>query len=317
MGSDAWSQAVVVNRHAVAARIVVLDLVRTDGQPFAKFDAGAHIGARIGSNHLVRQYSLCPSEEGQYRIAVLRCDSSRGGSEAMHRLAVGDHLDVSEPRQLFGLADADRHVMLAGGIGITPLLSMAEELDAAGGEYSLHYVVRSSTEAAFLPDLEVNPRVTVHITGGIASNRPKPDALLGEPDQHTAVYVCGPNSFMEDVLRVATDMRWPRAALHTERFTPIDAMVGESSATEFDVKLASTGAKYLVPPDRSVLDVLRANGVRVSYSCEQGMCGECVVSVLSGDPDHRDHVLDDEERDEGAFAVCVSRSHGPTLELDI
>lgn len=312
--SKLWTKAVVVARRDVAPSIAVFDLKPVDGSAFPSFDAGAHIDVCVGSERIVRQYSLCPSAEGVYRIAVLHTNPSRGGSQAMHALVQGDHLEISGPRNLFGLTDADRHVLLAGGIGITPLLSMAKELHDSGRDYSLHYVIRDPAGAAFVRELEAHPNVVVHVTGGIPSRRPNPAELLGVPAAGTAVYVCGPDGFMDQMVAGAVARGWPQASILTERFTAADS---GAVGAEFKIRLASTGVMYAVPPDRSVLDVLRANGVRVPFSCQQGMCGECVLNVKSGEPDHRDDVLTDEERAEGAFTICVSRSQGPMLELDI
>jgi len=233
----------------------------------------------------------------------------------MHALAVGDRLDVSVPRQHFGLAEAPRHIMLAGGIGITPLLSMAQALDATGGNYELHYVARSREEAAFVDELERHPRVVLHVTGGNPARRPDPARLLGAPDPDAAVYVCGPAGFMDRMITGATTLGWPPTALFTERFTATESR--PFLGTEFTVRLVSNGEQYPVPGNRSVLDVLRDNRVDVPYSCEQGICGECVVTVAAGEPDHRDDVLTDEERAAGAFTLCVSRSRSPILELDL
>lgn len=295
----------------------MFDLEPAKGGQFSAYQAGAHIDVRVGGGHVVRQYSLCgpPGESGRYRIAVLLANPSRGGSQAMHALTVGDRLDVAAPVQRFGLTDAQRHIMLAGGIGITPLLSMAQALDEMGGDYTLHYVARSREEAAFARELEGHPRVFLHFTGGDPARRPDPAHLLGAPDPDAAVYVCGPGGFIDRMITQATALGWPPTAMFKERFTA--AAHPARGGADFTVRLASTGKQYPVPGDRSVLRVLRDNGVRVPYSCEQGICGECVVTALAGEPDHRDDVLTDDERAAGAFTLCVSRSRGRVLELDL
>lgn len=315
----------MVARYDATPRIAVFDLARADGGELWEYEAGAHIDIHIGEPGLIRQYSLCgpPGSRKQYRLAVLNEPSSRGGSHAMHALAEGDTLRIAPPRNRFGLAPARRHLLLAGGIGITPLLSMAQTLDATGADYHLHYCARSRTDAAFVPELEHHPRVTLHF------DDQAPDQLLdlardvGEPVPDTAVYVCGPGGFMDYALGRAAQLGWPAAALHTERFS---ATAPATAATEapgggdeggFTVRLASTGAEYPVPEDQNILDVLLANGVDAPYSCGQGICGECVVRVRSGEPDHRDDVLTDGERAEGLFAPCSSRSKSPILELEL
>ncbi|WP_033328401.1 PDR/VanB family oxidoreductase [Streptomyces yerevanensis] len=319
--STIWTDAVVVARYDATPRIAVFDLARADGGELWEYEPGAHIDVAVGEAALVRQYSLCgpPGIRKQYRLAVLNEPASRGGSRAMHALAEGDTLRIATPRNRFGLTSARRHLLLAGGIGITPLLSMAQTLDATGGDYHLHYCARSRTEAAFLADLENHPQVTLHF-----DDQPPEQLLdlgrdLGEPAPDTGVYVCGPGGFMDYVLGRAAELGWPASALHKERFSasPTAAEPDGGGEGGFTVRLSSTGAEYLVPEDQSVLDVLLANGVDAPNSCGQGICGECIVRVREGDPDHRDDVLTDDERAEGLFTPCSSRSRTPILELEL
>ncbi|MFI1052892.1 PDR/VanB family oxidoreductase [Streptomyces griseoruber] len=324
--STTWTDAVVVARYEATPRIAVFDLARADGDELWEYEPGAHIDVQVATG-LVRQYSLCgpPGVRKQYRIAVLDDPVSRGGSRAMHALAEGDTLRIAAPRNRFGLAPGRRHVLLAGGIGITPLLSMAQSLDATGGDYHLHYCARSRSEAAFLADLENHPRVTLHFDDQGPEQRLDLGSDLGDPAPGTAVYVCGPGGFMDYVLGRAAELGWPASALHKERFSASPAAAGGGGGGEsggggeggFTVRLSSTGAEYLVPEDRSVLDVLLANGVEAPNSCGQGICGECIVRVCAGEPDHRDDVLTDEERAEGLFTPCSSRSKSPILELEL
>ncbi|MGW2048327.1 PDR/VanB family oxidoreductase [Streptomyces sp. NPDC001858] len=326
MSTD-WTDVVVVARHDATPRIAVFDLARADGGELWEYEAGAHVDVQVGEAALVRQYSLCgpPGRREQYRIAVLDEPASRGGSRAMHALAEGDPLRIAAPRNRFGLTSARRHVLLAGGIGITPLLAMAQALDAVGGDHHLHYCARSRTEAAFLAELEGRPRVTLHFDDQAPEQLLDLGRDLGEPLPGTAVYVCGPGGFMDYVLGRAAELGWPESALRKERFSasPPSAPAhdgggnGAGGNGGFTVRLSSTGAEYLVPEDQSVLDVLLANGVKAPYSCGQGICGECVVSVRAGEPDHRDDVLTDEERAEGLFAPCSSRSRSALLELEL
>lgn len=312
-----WIEAVVHARTLATPDIAVLDLARADGTEFPSYTAGSHVDVHLGSG-LVRQYSLCgPPGPGPYRLAVLNVANSRGGSRAMHALAVGDRVRISAPRNHFPLVDARSHVLIAGGIGITPLLAMLTHLERTGTDYVLHYSARTRSRAAFLDDLTANPRVRFHFDDEDPRLLLDVTRDLGDPRPDTAVYVCGPDGFMDYVVGKSEALGWPRTALHTERFGTDLTAPAEPEEAGFTVRLASTGAEYVVPDDRSVLDVLLDNGVDAPYSCQQGICGECVVRVLAGDPDHRDDVLTDAERAEGLFTTCSSRSHSPVLEVDL
>ncbi|MFI7118821.1 PDR/VanB family oxidoreductase [Amycolatopsis sp. NPDC049868] len=312
----AWTEAVVVSHALATPEIAVIDLAPVAGGEFPAYTAGAHVDVLIGSA-AVRQYSLCgPPETGRYRLAVLNEPASRGGSRAMHALEVGDRLRISAPRNRFPLVTARRHLLFAGGIGITPLLAMVRQLRSEGGDYTLHYCARSRPLAAFAEELADDPRVTFHFDDGEPDRLLDIDRDLGDPRPDTAVYLCGPDGFMEYVLGKAEALGWPAEALHKERFGN-DVGDGGPGPDGFTVRLASTGAEYFVPGDRSVLDVLLEKGVEAPYSCRQGICGSCVRQVLSGEPDHRDDVLTDEERAEGLFTTCSSRSLSPFLELDM
>lgn len=314
-----WTEAVVVSHTPATPDIVVIDLAPAEEGTFPAYTAGAHVDVLTASG-LVRQYSLCgPPETGGYRLAVLKEPESRGGSREMHALKVNDRLRISAPRNRFPLDTVRRHALFAGGIGITPVLAMLRQLEREGGDYALHYCARSRARAAFMSELEDNPRVTLHF------DDEEPDQILdvgrdlGDPRPDTAVYVCGPGGFMDHVLGKAEALGWPPRALHKERFAKQDPTAAPDTAGsgDFTVRLASTGAEYTVPEGRDVLDVLLENGVDTPYSCRLGICGECVVRVLAGDPDHRDEVLTDGERSEGMFTVCMSRSTTPILELDL
>ncbi|WP_425826306.1 PDR/VanB family oxidoreductase [Streptomyces fractus] len=314
-----WIDVIVVARHDATPRIAVFDLARTDGEELWAYEPGAHIDVQVGEAGIVRQYSLCgpPGVRKQYRIAVLNDPASRGGSRAMHTLAEGDTLRIGAPRNRFGLAPVRRHLLLAGGIGVTPLLSMAQALDAAGGDYHLHYCARGRADAAFAADLERHPCASLHYDDGAQQQRLDLARDVGPPDPDTAVYVCGPGGFMDHVLAGAAELGWPPSALHKERFSasPPEPVAGDGGS--FTVRLATTGAEYEVPEDQSVLDVLLANGVDAPFSCGQGICGECVVRVRAGEPDHQDDVLTDDEHAQGLFTPCSSRSRTPLLELEL
>jgi vanillate monooxygenase ferredoxin subunit len=320
--STEWIDTIVDARRDATARIVVLDLVSPDGAEFPEFAAGAHVDVLVDpAAGLVRQYSLCgpPRNRTRYRLAVLAETASRGGSLGMHALSKGDRLQISRPRNRFGLAEeASRHILVAGGIGVTPLLAMAQALEADGGHYRLYYCARSRTDAAFVEELEDNPRVSFHFDDGPDDQRFRVAADIGGPDATTAIYVCGPGGFMDFVISSAVEAGWPSSAIHKERFAPVeDANRSQADDGTFIVRLVSTGAEYEIRENESVLDVLLANGVDAPSSCQQGICGECIVRVLAGEPDHRDDVLTDRERAEDMFTTCTSRAHSPVLELDL
>lgn len=319
--SNEWLDTIVVGRRDTTARIVVLDLVGHDDVELPEFAAGAHVDVLVDSAAgLVRQYSLCgpPHDRTRYRLAVLAETASRGGSLGMHRLREGDRLRISRPRNRFQLSDrARRHVLVAGGIGITPLLAMAHALEARGAEYALHYCARSRAESAFADELEHNPRVRLHFDDGPDDQRFGIAADIGPPDAETAIYVCGPGGFMDFVISSANGAGWPAEAIHKERFAPVENADPHRGDGTFTVRLARTGGEYEVKEGESVLDALLAGGIDAPYSCQQGICGECVVRVLAGEPDHRDDVLTDRERTEGMFTTCSSRAHSSILELDL
>ncbi|MFK0159946.1 PDR/VanB family oxidoreductase [Streptomyces sp. NPDC090493] len=315
-----WTEAVVVSHTPATPDIAVIDLAPGEGAEFPAYTAGAHVDVLTASG-LVRQYSLCgPPETGRYRLAVLNEPQSRGGSREMHALRVSDRLRISAPRNRFPLVTAQRHLLFAGGIGITPILAMLRQLEYEGGDFTLHYCARSRDRAAFVTELQGNPRVALHFDDEEPGQRLDVARDLGDPRPDTAVYVCGPGGFMDHVLGEAEALGWPPQSLHKERFAKQDPAGAPDTAGSdggFTVRLASTGAEYAVPEGRGVLDVLLENGIDTPYSCQLGICGECVVKVLAGDPDHRDDVLTDGERAEGMFAICTSRATTPVLELDL
>jgi vanillate O-demethylase ferredoxin subunit len=304
-----------------AEDICVFELVRTDGAPLPAFEAGAHIDVHVGDG-VVRQYSLCnpPHERHRYQIGVLRDAASRGGSVAMHdAIEEGAVLRVSAPRNHFPLAASGRSLLLAGGIGVTPILAMAESLAAQGAQFEMHYCARSPERAAFRERIAQAPfaaHVHYHFDSGDAAQKLDLARLLAEADADTHVYVCGPGGFIDYVVDTAKAHGLPGARVHLERFAA--AAVDTTGDTAFDVRLASSGKVVTVPPDRTVVQALASAGVEVMVSCEQGVCGTCLTRVLEGVPDHRDAYLTDEERAANdQFTPCCSRSKSRVLVLDL
>ncbi|MER6991846.1 PDR/VanB family oxidoreductase [Saccharopolyspora hirsuta] len=306
----------VVEVVEAAAGVRALRLVRADGAPFDAHRAGAHVDV-TGPTGLLRQYSLCgpPADRQSLLIAVKREPGSRGGSAALHEVSVGEHLEVGPPRNLLALADdADRHVLVAGGIGVTPLLSMAHELRRTGAAFELHYFARTRAEAAFADLLESEFRAHLHIGVPRAEH---PALLAGvaaglTPAAH--VYTCGPEGFMDQVTGVFAPVVGADH-VHVEHFTA--AEVDTSGDAPFTVEL-DTGEVFEVPADRSILSVLEEGGVDVAKSCEEGICGSCVSGVLDGVPDHRDNCLSKAEKAAGdQMALCVSRALTEKLVIEL
>jgi vanillate monooxygenase ferredoxin subunit len=250
---------------------------------------------------------------------VLREEQSRGGSKTLFEsVQTGDVLNVSTPRNHFQLVPTSpRNVLFAGGIGITPLLSMAEWLAYVGGDFHLHYSAKSKERAAFADYIAASPfaaQVSFHFSDGAQQQKLDLGSVL-KADGYSHAYVCGPEGYMTKVLETARDMGWPNGRLHREYFA---ATAIQGDDVEFKVKIASTGQIFVVPPSVSVAEVLKSNGIQVSLSCEQGLCGACLTRVLEGALDHRDHFLmPDEHAANDQFTACCSRGKGGTVVLDI
>ena len=282
---------------------------------------GAHIDVHLPGS-LVRQYSLCnaPGETHRYLIGVLREADSRGGSQAMHdHIDTGSTLSISAPKNHFPLVEARRTLLLAGGIGVTPILSMAEALAAKGADFEMHYSARSPERAAFRERIGACGfvgRVHFHYDSGDAARKLDLATLLAAPQPGTHLYVCGPQGFIDHVLGSAKALGWTPAQLHVEYFGA--AAVAASGDQAFDVRLASSGKVVTVPAGQSVIQVLAAQGVAIPYSCEEGVCGTCLTRVLEGVPDHRDMYLTEEEQAANdQFTPCCSRARTPLLVLDL
>lgn len=304
-----------------AVDIRSFELVSADGNPLPAYTAGSHIDVQLKPG-LTRQYSLCgaPGDFARYLIAVKREADSRGGSAAMHALKVGDTLTIGAPRNNFPLfPTASHHLLIAGGIGVTPFLSMAQELNAAGASFELQYFTRSIEHTAFHERLSgpgLREKVAFHYALDPDRVRAYLRRLLWQrkPDAH--LYLCGPRSFMDLVETVAA-ATWPPDAVHLEYFAA-DPSSLSGPRESFEVMVASTGATYSVPAEKSIVQVLAENGIDIPVSCEQGVCGTCLTGVIEGDPDHRDVFLNNDEKNRcDRMLLCVSRARSPRITLDL
>lgn len=312
----------VRRKQAEAADICSLELVPADGASLPRFEAGAHIDLHLPGG-LVRQYSLCnhPAESAHYQVAVLRDAASRGGSTAVHdRVHAGDVLNISAPKNHFPLApDAASHLLLAGGIGVTPLLSMAEHLASTGADFELHYCTRSAERTAFRERIAASPyaaRVSFHHDDGPVAQRLDIAAQLARPRVGRHLYACGPKGFIDAVLSTARAQGWLEAQLHVEYFGA--ELAPADGDQPFEVVLASSGRVIPVAADRSIVQALAEAGIELPTSCEQGVCGTCLTRVIDGQPDHRDLYLTPEEQAANdQILPCCSRSASARLVLDL
>jgi cytochrome P450/ferredoxin-NADP reductase len=310
------AEARVAEKRTAADGVVSLGLREIDGHPLPRWEPGAHVDLVLDGVP-TRQYSLCGdvADHHEYRLGVLRDADGRGSSLYVHdRLRVGDTVRVRGPRNNFPLVDSPRYLFIAGGIGITPILPMLRAAEAAGAEWELVYGGRRRASMAFLDELAAY--------GDRVSIRPQDetglldlDALLGTPRPDTLVYCCGPEPLLAAVEQRCAG--WPARSLHVERFSPRPQSEPVRSEA-FEVVLAQSELTLSVPPDRSILSVVEEAGVGVLSSCAEGTCGTCETAVLDGEPDHRDSVLSDEERQTNdCMLICVSRSCSGRLVLDL
>jgi tetrachlorobenzoquinone reductase len=301
-------------RYAAEA-IHLYEFADREGCALPAFAAGAHIDLHL-PNGLVRQYSLCnpQGETHRYVVGIKRDPASRGGSGYVHdQLRVGALLTLGGPRNHFALReDAPHSVLIAGGIGVTPIACMAQRLRALGASFELHYSVRRRAEAAFL-DVLAGPQLRLHVD---AEHGGTPLALAGIVASAPAgahLYCCGPG-LMLDAFEAAA-RGFPAGQVHLERFA---AAAPAASDGGFTVQLARSGRSLFVTRGSTILDTLRQGGVAVQASCQQGICGSCETRVLAGHPDHRDSLLsDDEKQSNQVMMVCCSGSRDPVLVLDL
>ena len=296
-------------------------LVRIDGSAVPAFAAGAHIDVVLADG-LQRQYSLCngPDDKNHYSIAVKREADSRGGSRAIHEtFRIGSAVSVGLPRNNFPIeAGASEHLLIAAGIGVTPLLSMARHLKAASRPFKLEYFTRSAELTAFADEIrsEFGDAATVHAGTSLAElpSRLADILVRRASDQHA--YICGPAPFMKLASNIA-GASWPASAVHMEHFAP-DSEKSFGETRPFKVQISGKSKTFDVPADKSILDVLLENGIACDFSCKEGTCGSCLVGVSSGEIDHRDSFLSDAEKADGeTMVICVSRAKGDLIVIDL
>ena len=308
-----------------AEMINSFEMVDVDGKDLPEYTAGAHIDFYFHDGR-IRQYSLCgdPSDRKRYLIAVLRDLRGTGGSIDLHeRLHTQRHVFVGKPRNNFPVhKEAKHHLMIAGGIGVTPMLSMIYELLKTGDNFTLHYCTKSIEHTAFQPELAnliKKGRVILHHDQGVPGDGLDIEALLKDCETGTHLYYCGPPGFMAAVEKFSS--HWPEDTVHYEYFgaptKPVEVKQGvENKSDGFQIKISSTGATFAVPDSKTIIDVLTENGINIDMSCNTGLCKTCALKYLEGDVDHRDVVLSKKEQAE-YLTPCVSRAKSDVLVLDL
>ncbi|CAI3106616.1 Carnitine monooxygenase reductase subunit [Acinetobacter calcoaceticus] len=310
---------VVKNRHVEGGNIAVMEFESATSAILPKVEAGAHIDVHL-PNGMVRQYSLCqnPNDEGKFRLGILRDPESRGGSvSAFDEIKDGMQIQVSEPKNLFPLLKAKHSVLIGGGIGITPLITMAYQLASEGTSFELHYCGASPENCAFVDEIkngELAKYTTFHFKSEGASHRAFFESAIKGIDLESHIYTCGPVGFMDWVINLATTHDFPEQQIHKEYFQ----VETDTSGDSFEVVAERSGKIIMVEAGETILQALAKEGIEIEMSCEQGVCGTCMCDVIEGEPDHRDVYFTDEEKASNEqILVCCSRSKTPRLVLDI
>jgi vanillate O-demethylase ferredoxin subunit len=323
MTDGEWLELCVINIREETASIQALWLARPDGEPLPGWDAGAHIKIRLPQGG-DRQYSLInasPAPEqttspASYMLGVQREEQTRGGSLYVHSLQIGEIVRASAPVNQFRVKPGHGPVTLcAGGIGITPILSMASALLAEGRQPRLVYAGRSRNHLAFLPEVEslglADLRIHCDDTDKILDLRGLMSSLMNDEE----LYLCGPTTMISAAVEVASTLGWSKDRLKFESFTSVSPVQGDR---EFEVFLKNSDKRFVIPQDKTILDVLLEAGEDPLHDCKRGDCSLCQVGVIEGVPDHRDNVLSAADRADGkVMHICVSRSKTPLLVLDL
>lgn len=310
----------VTEAETVASGIKRFKFVRQDGGPLPEFSGGAHtvVSMQDGAHLRRNPYSLMgsPFDGSSYQISVLRTTDSRGGSVFMHdRVAPGSTLTISQPVNLFPIdRRARRHILLAGGIGITPFIAMTTQLSQEDAAFELHYCMRSEAHGAYWQQLRAAYGHKVHTYFDDQKQALPLDRLLSGQPLGTHIYVCGPAGMIEWVLNAASNAGWPDENVHFERFQ------APPGGTPFNVKLSRSAKTITVGQHQSILEAVEAAGIDAPYLCRGGACGQCETPVLScdGTLQHNDHYLSDAEKASGKkIMICVSRINGANVTLDL
>lgn len=310
--------ATVTSREDQTSDIAVFELSAADGSSLPNFEAGAHIDV-ILTPDFIRQYSISNAPGSKnYRLGILNDPNSRGGSKHIHtELKVGTNLQISIPRNHFPLEmQAEHSILIGGGIGITPIISMAYALKERNKSFEVHYCSRSEDKAAFLDELksEFGDKLILHFDDAGETNRLNLSQLKSTSKLGTHIYICGPSGFMDWVIGQAKSAALPEKQIHFEYFNAEVDISGEV----FEVYAKTSDVTVQVAANESIATALKAAGVKVKMSCEEGVCGTCICDVLEGTPDHRDHFLTEEEReDNDQIALCCSRAKSGRLVVDI
>jgi vanillate monooxygenase ferredoxin subunit len=311
----------VASREPLTEQIVQFELRDAADRELPPFEPGAHIEVDVRPG-VVRRYSLVErSEDGcAYRIAVLRDPNSRGGSARIHaRWKVGDLIDASMPRNNFAMASAESHaVLFAGGIGITPIISMMHGLIRQRRSFELHYAARSRSAMAYHDELaaETNGIVRLYPDDEAGTGLFDADRILSAAPREAHIYVCGPDGFTNAVVRAAASNGFRASQIHREAFSAAKARSGAEKG--FSVSIRSSGKEIAIPTNRSIVETLEKHDIFIPSMCRQGICGLCATRVLSGDIDHRDDFLTPEERESRNLMLpCCSRAGSERLVLDL
>jgi ferredoxin-NADP reductase len=316
MMDSATIDLVVAEATLLSPRLRRVRLLAADGSRLPPAAPGAHITLMLpgesGARPLRNSYTLVVADpERGYELIVRRAERSRGGSHHIHdRLAPGDVITASVPHNLFALhSQARKHLLIGGGIGVTPLLSFVTRLRETGARFELHQIASPDETGVFAQLLAARAGERIHIHAGRRDFDSA--ALLAAQPLGTHVYTCGPAALMDDVIAAATALGWPSSHVHREDF-------GAAGGEPFMLRLARSGIEIAVAGDQTMLEAIEAAGVDTPSLCRGGACGVCLVPVREGTPEHRDHFLSAAERDTGCLVMpCVSRSHSALLVLDI
>ena len=310
---------VVQSIEALTPRIRKLTLAAAQGGPLPAYEPGSHlelhVPAQEGRPALHRAYSLVRPHAGSaYEIAVQLEPEGSGGSRWVHALKVGERVTANMPRNDFPLAaQASSSLLLAGGIGVTPIVCMARALQQRGAAFELHFAARAPELAAYADEVQALGGQCWFDGGDPAQGLPLA-RTIGQPAAGRHLYVCGPAGFIEAVRATARAQGWTDETIHFELFSGALAEAGDQS---FSIELRTSGITLQVAPGRSVLEAMEDAGLEPMFDCRRGDCGVCTVQILEGEADHRDVCLSERERAGGSFCTCVSRAKTPSLVLDI